>query len=360
LQIASVLDRMGVDIIEAGFPGSSKGDFDAVHAVAAATKNAIVAGLSRAVRTDIDACVMALRPAQRKRIHTFISTSPLHMEHKLRMTPDAVHAAVIDSVSYARNFCDDVEWSCEDGTRSDRDFLCRCFESAIKAGASTVNIADTVGYTMPGEFDELIRYIMNRVPNIDKVRFSVHCHDDLGMGVANSLAAINAGARQIECTVNGIGERAGNAAMEEIVMALDVRRDLLKCHTNIDTRYLSEASQLVSRITGFIVPPNKAVVGSNAFAHESGIHQHGVINHRATYEIMEAAAVGANESTLVMGKHSGRHAFLVKLRELGLDLDDQAFETAFNEFKAFADIRKTVTDEELRALVEVAKIGRAA
>lgn len=350
LRIASVLDRMGIDIIEAGFPGSSQGDFEAVQAVAAATKNAIVAGLSRAVRADIDACVNALRPARRKRIHTFISTSPLHMEYKLRMTPDEVHAAVVDSVSYARNLCDDVEWSCEDGTRSDRDFLCRCFESAIKAGASTVNIADTVGYTMPGEFDELIRYIMNRVPNIDKVRFSVHCHDDLGMGVANSLAAISAGARQIECTVNGIGERAGNASMEEIVMALDVRRDLLKCHTEIDTRYLFEASQLVSGITGFPVPPNKAVVGSNAFAHESGIHQHGVINHRATYEIMDASAVGAGESTLVMGKHSGRHAFLVKLNELGLNLGEDAFENAFNEFKTFADSRKTVTDDEMLAL----------
>lgn len=352
LQIASVLDRMGVDVIEAGFPGSSAGDFESVHAIAGVTQNAIVAGLSRAVRSDIDACASALRPAVRRRIHTFISTSPLHMKYKLRMTPDAVLAAVIDSVSYARNLCDDVEWSCEDGTRSDRDFLCRCFEAAIKAGASTVNIADTVGYTMPDEFDELIRCIMNRVPNIDKVRFSVHCHDDLGMGVANSLAAINAGARQIECTINGIGERAGNAALEEIVMALDVRRDLFKCHTGIDKKYLSEVSRLVSHITGFPVPPNKAVVGSNAFAHESGIHQHGVINHRATYEIMSPAAVGAGESTLVMGKHSGRHAFLLKLNELGLRVGEPEFERAFVEFKTFADSRKTVTDEEVRLLIK--------
>jgi len=352
LRIAALLDAMGVDVIEAGFPGSSLGDFDAVRAVAAATRNSIVAGLSRAVRSDIDKCADALKPAKRKRIHTFISTSAVHMEYKLRMTPEQVLSAVIDSVGYARNLCDDVEWSCEDGTRSDRDFLCRCFEAAIQAGASTVNIADTVGYTMPGEFIDLIQYIMNRVPNIDKVRFSVHCHDDLGLGVANSLAAISAGARQIECTINGIGERAGNASLEEVVMALDVRRDLFRCNTSINTRYLSEASRLVSEITGFPVPPNKAVVGSNAFAHESGIHQHGVINHRATYEIMEPAEVGAAQSSLVMGKHSGRHAFLFKLKELGLNLEENSLERAFEDFKHFADTRKSVSDEEILALAE--------
>ena len=352
LRIASLLDRMNVDVIEAGFPVSSRDSFDAVQAIAEMAENSIIAGLSRAVRADIDICADALKFAKRKRIHTFISTSEIHMEHKLRMTSDQVHAAVVDSVSYARNLCDDVEWSCEDGTRSDRDFLCRCFESAIKAGASTVNIADTVGYTMPGEFEELIRYIMNRVPNIDKVIFSVHCHDDLGMAVANSLAAIAAGARQIECTINGLGERAGNAALEEVVMALNVRRDSFCCHTGVDAKYLSEVSHLVSSITGFPVPPNKAVVGSNAFAHESGIHQHGVINHRATYEIMTPSSVGAGESTLVMGKHSGRHAFLLKLRELKIDLNGPAFESTFIVFKSFADIHKTVTDEDIRLLVK--------
>lgn len=350
LRIASILDRMGVDIIEAGFPVSSRGDFEAVQAVATMAKNSTVAALSRAIRADIDACVEALRPAGQKRIHTFISTSPLHMKHKLRMTPEQVHAAVIDSVAYARNFCDDVEWSCEDGTRSDRDFLCRCFESAIKAGATTVNIADTVGFTMPTEFIDLIQYLMNRVPNIDKVRFSVHCHDDLGMSVANSLASIGAGARQVECTINGIGERAGNAALEEVVMALSVRREMLGCYTDVKTEYLAEVSQLVSTITGFQVPPNKAIVGANAFAHESGIHQHGVMRHRGTYEIMEPAAVGVSQSTLVMGKHSGRHAFRMKLSELGVLLSDDAFEEAFIRFKEFADTQKTVTDEDIRAL----------
>lgn len=352
LRLAALLDRMGVDIIEAGFPVSSRGDFEAVQAVAAMAKNAVVAGLSRAIRADIDACAEALRPARRKRIHTFISTSPLHMKHKLQMTPDQVHAAVIDSVVHARNLCDDVEWSCEDGTRSERDFLCRCFESAIKAGATTVNIADTVGFTMPEEFVDLIRHLMHRVPNIDKVRFSVHCHDDLGMSVANSLAAIGAGVRQVECTINGIGERAGNAALEEIVMALSVRREVLGCHTEVKTEYLAEVSQLVSTITGFYVPPNKAIVGANAFAHESGIHQHGVLRNRSTYEIMEPGAVGVNQSTLVMGKHSGRHAFRMKLRELGVELDENGFENAFGRFKTFADTCKAVSDQEIRALVE--------
>lgn len=352
VRIAALLDRMGVDVIEAGFPVSSPGDFDAVRAVATITQNSIVAGLSRAVRADIEACAEALKPARRKRIHTFISTSPLHMEHKLRMTPDQVHAAVIDSVTHARHLCDDVEWSCEDGTRSDRDFLCRCFETAIKAGASTVTIADTVGFTMPEEFFELVSHILNKVPNIDKARFSVHCHDDLGMSVANSLAAIRAGARQVHCTINGIGERAGNAALEEIVMALDVRGDLLGCYSDVKTEFLSEISQLVSATTGFQVPPNKAIVGANAFAHESGIHQHGVMRHRGTYEIIEPAAVGVSQSTLVMGKHSGRHAYLMKLREMGIELEGRAFNDAFARFKAFADTRKNVTDENIRELVE--------
>lgn len=352
LRIANLLDRMGVDIIEAGFPISSRGDFEAVQAVAAMAQNATIAGLCRAVKGDIDACVQALQPAKRKRVHIFISTSNLHMAHKLRMTPEQVHQAIIESVSHARNLCDDVEFSCEDGTRSERDFLCRCFESAIKAGAATVNIADTVGFTMPEEFQNLIQDLRNRVPNMDLVRFSVHCHDDLGMSVANSLAAIQAGARQVECTINGIGERAGNAALEEIVMALDIRRDILGCHTNIKTEFLSEVSQLVSAISGFPVPPNKAIVGANVFAHESGIHQHGVMRHRSTYEIINPEAVGVNQSTIVMGKRSGRHAFRMKLHEMEIELNEPDFEEAFLRFKEFADTRKNVTDEEIRNLAE--------
>ncbi len=352
LQIAELLDQLGVDVIEAGFPASSNGDFEAVSAIASQTKNAIVAGLSRANRVDIQACADALRPARRKRIHTFISTSALHMTHKLQMTPDEVNAAVSDSVRFARNLCDDVEWGCEDGTRSDRDFLCRCVDSAIKAGATTINIADTVGFTMPEEFVDLIKNLMNRVPDIDKARLSVHCHDDLGMSVANSLAAVQIGVRQVECTINGIGERAGNAALEEIVMALEVRKDLFNVYTNVQTKRLAKISELVSTITGFHVPPNKAIVGANAFAHESGIHQHGVIRHRGTYEIMEPAAVGAGQSTLVMGKHSGRHAYRVKLQNMDIELAGAEFDEAFARFKAFADLRKTVSDEEIRALVK--------
>lgn len=353
LRIASILDEMGVDVIEAGFPVSSQGEFDSVRAIASVVRYSIVAGLCRSRRADIDSCIEALRGAHRKRVHTFISTSGLHMEHKLRMTPEQVHDSVIDSVRYARNLCDDVEWSCEDGTRSDREFLCRCFESAIRAGATTVNIADTVGFTMPDEFTDLIRFLMNSVPNIDKAHFSVHCHDDLGMSVANSLAAIGAGARQIECTINGLGERAGNAALEEIVMAIEVRKDLLGCFTGVKSKYLSQASQLVSSITGFQVPPNKAIVGANAFAHESGIHQHGVMRHRETYEIMAPSAVGVSQSTIVMGKHSGRNAFRMKLGQMNLDLSDDEFEDVFERFKAFADLKKFVSDEEIRALVEM-------
>jgi len=347
MMIAGVLDRMGVDIVEAGFPASSNGAFEAVHAIASSSRNAIVCALSRAQRGDVERAAEALAPARRKRIHTFISTSPLHMHHKLQMTSDQVHEAIIDSVRLARKLCDDVEWSCEDGTRSDPEFLCRCFEAAIKAGATTVNIADTVGFIMPNEFASLIRMLRERVPGMDKVRFSVHCHDDLGLATANSLAAIGAGARQVECTVNGIGERAGNASLEEIVMALHTRTDFLACRTGIDTRYLTELSRLVSGITGFAVPPNKAIVGSNAFAHEAGIHQHGVLRHRGTYEIMEPTAVGAAGSKLIMGRHSGRHALRAKLEELGYAVGENAIEVAFDKFKQVADLKKEVTDDDL-------------
>ncbi|RMD61383.1 MAG: 2-isopropylmalate synthase [Alphaproteobacteria bacterium] len=353
LQVAAVLEEMGVDIIEAGFPIASNGDFEAVCEIAARVRNATVAGLARATRKDIDRAWEALKGAARARIHTFISTSPLHMKYKLQMEPEAVHQAVIDSVSHARNLCDDVEWSPEDGTRTDPDFLCRCVESAIKAGAGTINIPDTVGYTVPHEFHALITMLRNRVPNIDKAVISVHCHNDLGLAVANSLAAIDAGARQVECTINGIGERAGNAAMEEIVMALRTRHDVLPYTTGVKTELITRASRLISAITGFSVQPNKAIVGANAFAHESGIHQDGYLKHSQTYEIMTPESVGLHRSTLVMGKHSGRHAFKVKLAELGYgDLSDNAVEDAFQRFKDLADHKKDVYDDDILALID--------
>ncbi len=352
LRIAEVLEGMGVDIIEAGFPIASNGDFEAVNEVAKLLRNTVVCGLSRAGRKDIERAAEALKPAKRGRIHTFISTSPLHMKFKLQMEPEAVHQAVIDSVTIARNLCDDVEWSCEDGTRSDPDFLCRVVESAIKAGATTINVPDTVGYTLPDEYARLIRTLIERVPNIDKARISTHCHNDLGLGVANSLAAVQAGARQIECTINGLGERAGNAALEEIVMAIRTRGDLLPYETGIRTTDIMKASRLVSAVTGFVVQNNKAIVGANAFAHESGIHQDGMLKHAGTYEIMTPESVGLNRSTLVMGKHSGRHAFKTKLKELGFDLADNQLEDAFRRFKDLADRKKDVFDEDLVALVD--------
>ena len=352
LQIARLLEEMRVDVIEAGFPIASRGDFEAVNEVAKRIKEATVAGLARATRKDIDRAAEALKPAARPRIHTFISTSPLHMKHKLRMEPEAVHRAVIESVGHARDLCDDVEWSPEDGTRSEHDFLCRCVESAIEAGAGTINIPDTVGYTVPAEFRALIEMLMNRVPNIDKAVISVHCHNDLGLAVANSLAAVEAGARQVECTVNGIGERAGNAAMEELVMALRTRHDAIPCTTGVASELIMKASRLVSAITGFSVQPNKAIVGANAFAHESGIHQDGVLKHARTYEIMTPESVGLHRSTLVMGKHSGRHAFKAKLKELGFALNDNQLQDAFERFKDLADAKKEVFDEDIIALVD--------
>ncbi|MGH6662405.1 MAG: 2-isopropylmalate synthase [Rhodospirillales bacterium] len=352
LRIAEVLEGMGVDIIEAGFPIASDGDFEAVNEIAKVVKDSIVCGLARATKIDIDRAAEALKPAKRKRIHTFISTSALHMKHKLQMEPDAVHAKVIESVSYARKFSDDVEWSPEDGSRTDHDFLCKCVESAIKAGAGTVNIPDTVGYTVPDEFAALIKMLFNRVPNIGKAVISVHCHNDLGLAVANSLAAVKAGARQVECTINGLGERAGNAAMEEIVMALKTRNDAMPFTTNIKTADIMKASRLVSAITGFVVQPNKAIVGANAFAHEAGIHQDGVLKHAGTYEIMTPESVGLTKSKLVLGKHSGRHAFKQKLSELGYDLGDNAIQDAFKRFKDLADVKKDVFDEDIVALVD--------
>ncbi len=352
LRIAQVLEELGVDVIEAGFPVASTGDFEAVREIAKIITETSVAGLARAGSKDIDRAWEALKHAVRPRIHTFISTSPLHMKYKLQMEPEAVHEAVIDSVGYARNLCDDVEWSPEDGARTEHDFLCRCVESAIKAGARTINIPDTVGYAVPEEFAALIEMVINRVPNIDQAIISVHCHNDLGLAVANSLAAVRAGARQIECTINGLGERAGNAAMEEIVMALRTRHDAMPFHTGIKTEYITKASRLVSTITGFVVQPNKAIVGANAFAHEAGIHQDGVLKHAETYEIMTPETVGLTKSILVMGKHSGRHAFKEKLKELGFELDDAAAEDAFRRFKNLADKKKEVFDEDIVTLVD--------
>ena len=356
VQIADMLEAMGVDIIEAGFPIASRGDFEAVSEIAARIKDSTVAGLARATRKDIDRAGEALKPAAKARIHTFISTSPLHMKHKLQMEPEAVHQAVIDSVSHARNLCDDVEWSPEDGTRTEHDFLCRCVESAIKAGAGTVNIPDTVGYTVPDEFHRLIEMLMNRVPNIDKAVISVHCHNDLGLAVANSLAAVQAGARQVECTINGIGERAGNASMEEIVMALRTRPDAMPYGTGIDTTKITKASRLLSAITGFSVQPNKAIVGANAFAHEAGIHQDGMLKNAQTYEIMTPESVGLKRSSLVMGKHSGRHAFKTKLEELGITLADNQLNDVFQRFKDLADHKKEIFDEDIIALVDDAVV----
>jgi len=354
VKIALALEDMGVDVIEAGFPIASNGDFEAVDAVARAVRTATVAGLARATRGDIERCAEAVRAAPRHRIHTFLSTSPLHMKHKLQMEPEAVLEKVRDSVAYARNLVDDVEWSAEDGSRTEHDFLCRCVEAAIAAGARTINIPDTVGYAVPDEYAALIAMLIARVPNIDKAILSVHCHNDLGLAVANSLAAVNAGARQIECTVNGLGERAGNAAMEEIVMALRTRHDRMPFTTGIKTEHITRASRLVSAITGFVVQPNKAIVGKNAFAHESGIHQDGMLKCAQTYEIMTPESVGLNRSTLVMGKHSGRAAFRSKLKDLGYDLGDNAVEDAFLRFKDLADRKKDVFDEDIVALVDEA------
>ena len=350
LQMAELLDRMGVDVIEAGFPIASPGDFKAVQEIARMTKNAVIAGLSRTTKKDIEACAEAIKPAKRRRIHTFISTSPLHMKHKLQMPPEQVLEIIAESVSHARKFTDDVEWSAEDGSRTEDDFLCRAVEIAINAGATTINIPDTVGYALPHDYAARFRMLRERVPNIDRAVLSVHCHNDLGLAVANSLAGVDAGARQIECTINGIGERAGNAALEEIVMAIRTRHDSLPYHNNIDTRMITGVSRTLSGITGFNVQPNKAIVGANAFAHESGIHQDGMLKNAQTYEIMTPESVGLEKSELVLGKHSGRHAFRKKLEALGYNLGDNALQEAFAKFKEVADEKKNLSDDDLRRI----------
>lgn len=352
LKMAKILDEMGVDVIEAGFPVASPGDFEAVNEIAKIVKNATVCGLSRARKGDIEASGEAIKPAASKRIHTFISTSPLHMKYKLQMSPEDVLKAVIDSVTIARQYTDDVEWSAEDGSRTEDDFLCRCVEAAIKAGATTINIPDTVGYAVPEEYGAKFAMLMNRVPNIDQAILSVHCHNDLGLAVANSLAGVVNGARQIECTINGIGERAGNAALEEVVMALRTRHDVMPYKNGIETTRIVKASRALSTITGFAVQPNKAIVGANAFAHASGIHQDGMLKNANTYEIMTPESVGLTESKLVLSKHSGRHAFRSKLEELGFELGDNALNDAFARFKNLADRKKEIFEDDLIALVE--------
>jgi 2-isopropylmalate synthase len=353
LRIARALERMRVDVIEAGFPASSNGDFEAVRAIANVVKDSTVAGLCRANDRDIQRGIDALKGAKSWRVHTFIATSALHMEKKLRMTPDQVFEQARLSVRYAKNACPDVEFSPEDGSRSDPDFLCRVLEAVIKEGATTINIPDTVGYAVPEQFGEMIRSLRERVPNSDKAVWSVHCHNDLGMAVANSLAAVRiGGARQIECTINGLGERAGNTSLEEVVMAVRTRQDFFGLETRLDATQIVPTSRLVSQITGFVVQPNKAVVGANAFAHASGIHQDGVLKARETYEIMTAEDVGWSTNKIVLGKLSGRTAFKQRLKELGIELDNEdGYNKAFQRFKDLADKKADIFDEDLQALV---------
>ena len=352
LAIAKQLARLSVDVIEAGFPIASPGDFAAVKRIAEEVEGPTIAALARTAKADIERAAEAIEPAAKRRIHTFIATSPVHMEKKLRMTPDEVVEKAVWAVKLAREFTDDVEFSAEDAGRSDPDFLVRIFGEAIAAGATTINIPDTVGYQVPWRFAELVGYIIANTPGAEGVDWSVHTHDDLGMAVVNSLAAVRAGATQVECTINGIGERAGNASLEEVVMALYTRRDFFEAETGVNTRELYRTSQLVSRLTGMVVPPNKAIVGRNAFAHESGIHQDGVLKARETYEIMNAEIVGREAAVMVLGKHSGRHAFKKALAELGYEISDEELKPLFARFKEIADRKKQVTTEDLIALVE--------
>jgi len=352
IEIAFALERLGVDIIEAGFPVISKGDFNSVKNVAKHIKGSIVCGLARSIKKDIDAAYQALKLAKRGRIHVFLATSKIHLQYKFKKTPDEILEMAVDAVKYARKKTSDIEFSPEDASRTEKDFLYKIIEAVINAGATTVNIPDTVGYGVPVEYGQLIADVRNNVPNINQAVISVHCHDDLGLGVANSLAAIKNGARQVECTVNGIGERAGNASMEEIVMALKTRSDFYRCTTGIHTPEICRVSRLVSKLTGFVVAPNKAIVGANAFRHEAGIHQDGILKERSTYEIMRPEDVGFLETGIVLGKHSGRHAFKVRLKSLGIELNEQELERAFERFKNLADQKKQVFDEDLLAIVE--------
>lgn len=352
MRLARQLERLRVDVIEAGFPAASPGDFEAVQRIAEQVRETTICGLARANARDVGLAADAVKPAESPRIHTFIATSPIHMREKLRMSPDQVLEQAVLSVKQAKNSTGDVEFSPEDAGRSDEDFLCQILEAVIDAGATTINIPDTVGYTMPSQFGELVANLMERIPNSDKAIFSVHCHNDLGMAVANSLAAVMKGARQVECTVNGLGERAGNASLEEIVMAVRTRQDFFDCDTNVDSTQIVPTSRLVSTITGFPVQPNKAIVGANAFAHEAGIHQDGVLKSRETYEIMRAEDVGWSANKLVLGKHSGRTAFTKRLVALGIEFESKTDrDEAFVRFKTLADKKHEIFDEDLIALV---------
>jgi 2-isopropylmalate synthase len=351
MRLAVQLEKLGVDILEAGFPAASQGDLDAVSKIAQKLKKTEVAALARTSKEDIDCAWEAIRHAAKPRIHTFIATSDIHMDYKLKMTRDEVVKTAVESVKYARSLTDNVEFSAEDGSRSDRDFLCKVFEAAIEAGATTVNLPDTVGYAIPEEFAELVKYVLSHTPNIHKAILSIHCHNDLGLATANTLAAVNSGARQAEVTINGIGERAGNTSLEEVIMALHTRPNFLPLSTEIKTNLIYPTSRLVSMITGIIVQPNKAIVGANAFAHEAGIHQDGVLKNPMTYEIMKPETIGLNTNTLVLGKHSGRHALRSRLKELGYDLSDEELNLVFKKFKELADKKKHVVDEDLEVIV---------
>jgi len=351
LRMARQLEKMGVDVLEAGFAIASEGDFQAIQMIANTLKNTSVASLARSLPKDIDRAYEAVRGSVAPRIHTFIATSDIHLQHKLRMSREAAIESAVAAVRRAKGYLSDVEFSAEDATRSDWNYLSRIVEAVIKAGATTVNIPDTVGYTTPEEYFELISHLKNTVPNIEQARISVHCHNDLGMAVANSWAAIRAGADQVECTVNGIGERAGNAALEEVVMAMHTRRDKMEVACGIKTEEIARSSELLTSITGVKVQPHKAIVGANAFAHESGIHQHGMLNERTTYEIMTPESVGIRQTRLVLGKHSGKHALMDRIKELGYEVDKQEFETIFERFKALCDRKKTIYDEDLEALL---------
>jgi len=351
LRLATQLEKLGVDVIEAGFPAASEGDLEAVSQIAAKLKKSTVAGLARASRFDIDQAWKAIGHAAKPRIHTFIATSDIHLQYKLKLNRDEVVQHAVDAVRYAKTFTADVEFSAEDGSRSDRDFLCRVFEAVIEAGATTVNLPDTVGYAVPEEFAELVRYIVTHTPNIGKAVLSVHCHNDLGLATANTIAAVRAGARQVEVTINGIGERAGNTSLEEVVMTLHTRRNFLPMTSGVRTEYIHPTSRLVSMITGIMVQPNKAVVGANAFAHEAGIHQDGVLKNPMTYEIMRPETIGLSTNRLVLGKHSGRHALRDHLKAMGYDLSDEELNLVFTRFKELADKKKQVVDEDLEVIV---------
>lgn len=360
IRIARQLEKLGVDVIEAGFAAASPGDFDAIHSIAEIIQNATVCSLSRANERDVRKAGEAIAPAKRKRIHTFIATSPLHMEHKLRMKPQQVKETAVKAIKIAREYTDDVEFSCEDALRSDINFLAEICQAVIEAGATTINIPDTVGYAIPFQTEAFFRELIQKTPGSDKVIWSAHCHNDLGLAVGNSLAAVSGGARQVECTINGLGERAGNASLEEVVMALKTRHDIFGLETNIDTTQIVSTSKMVSTVTGYPVQPNKAIVGANAFSHESGIHQDGVLKCRETYEIMSAESVGWSTNRLTLGKLSGRNAFRTKLQELGIELDsEEALNAAFARFKELADKKREIFDEDLHALVSDELVSRA-